>query len=216
MDTTEMDAERYATELIHEDDALQRVREKIAEHGMPQISINPVYGRLLTLLVATSGAREVLEIGALGGYSGICLARGLSSGGRLVSRERDADYARFAEQNVRDAGLGGRITLEYRVGDAHESLAALRHERHRFDFFFIDAEKEGYPAYLDAALTIARPGALIVADNAIYHGRVLDPADGSDATRAMRDFNRELMTHPRLTAVILPAFDGLALARVNS
>jgi len=216
MELVEMDAERYAAAMVPEDDALRRVHERIAEHGMPQISVAPVYGRLLTLLVAASGARDVLEIGALGGYSGICLARGLGEGGRLVSLERDPEYARLAEQNVRDAGLGGRVALEYRVGDAHATLADLAHEGRRFDFFFIDAEKEGYPAYLDAALALARPGALIAADNAILHGRVLDPADGSEAARALRDFNRELTGHPRLTAVILPAYDGLALARVSS
>jgi caffeoyl-CoA O-methyltransferase len=208
-----MEPEAYVEDLLAEDEVLQRVRQRSTEAGLPPISVRPVYARLLTLLVAASGARRVLEIGTLGGYSALCMARGLGSEGRVLSLEINEAHARVAENNLREAGFGDRV--EIRVGDAHQSLRALEQEPERFDFCFIDADKESYPAYLESALRLAAPGALIAADNALYHGRALDPQDGTAAARAVRAFNRTLMSHPRLTAVILPAFDGLALARVK-
>jgi caffeoyl-CoA O-methyltransferase len=208
-----MQPEDYLLELLGEEAELRRIRERTQEAGMPPIAIAPVYGRLLTLLVAACGGRDVLEIGTLGGYGAACLARGLSGGERVLTLEIDEAHARVAEQNLQEAGLGGRV--EIRQGDARESLRALAAEGRQFDFFFIDADKESYPQYLEACLRLARPGALIAADNALFHGRVVDPQDGSDAARALRAFNRSLMSDPRLTAVILPAYDGLALARVR-
>jgi caffeoyl-CoA O-methyltransferase len=208
-----MDAEQYVGGLFVEDEALRRIRETSVEAGLPPISIAPVFGRLLGMLAAVGGCRDVLEVGTLGGYSALCIARGLADGGRIVSLERDPRHAEVARRNLDGAGVGERV--EIRLGEAAESLAALDAAGDRFDFVFIDADKEGYPRYLEAALRLTRPGALIAADNAIYHGRVADPGDGSDAARAVREFNRTLMTHPRLEAVILPAYDGLALARVR-
>jgi caffeoyl-CoA O-methyltransferase len=207
-----MDRDEYLDGLLGEDEVLRHVRERIAELGMPSISIRPMYGRLLTILVAASDAREVLEIGLLGGYSAICLARGLRNGGRVTSLELRDDYAAVAAEHLAHAAL--RDQVEIRVGVARESLAALAAEGRSFDFVFIDADKESYPHYLEAALRIANPGALIVADNALYHGRVLDPQDGSEPARALREFNRRVMTDSRLTSAILPAYDGLAIARV--
>jgi len=209
-----MDREAYLDGLLAEDEVLRGVRERIEARGMRPISVAPGYGRLLTVLVRGCRAREVLEIGALGGYSGICLARGLpEQGGRLTSLELEADYARFAEENLRAAGLGDRV--EYRVGPALDGMEALEREGRRFDFFFVDADKENYPAYLDLALRLARPGALIAADNALLQDRVLDPDDTSDAAGAMRRFDLAFSRHPRLTSVILPAYDGLGLAVVD-
>lgn len=208
-----MDRGGYVEALLGSDPDLDRVRRRMAEEGLPEIAIAPVYGRLLTLLVLARGAREVLEIGALGGYSGICLARGLSEGGRLTSLEIREDYARLAHESLSSAGLGERV--EYRIGDAHESLAALEREGRRFDLFFLDADKEGLPAYLEAAIRLSSPGALVVADNALWKDRVLDPDDDSPETRAVRRLNRMVSEHPALTGVVLPAFDGLAIARVN-
>jgi caffeoyl-CoA O-methyltransferase len=208
-----MNPEDYAVELLGDDEVLRRVQERSREAGLPTIAVMPVYGRLLTLLVASSRAERVLEIGTLGGYSAICLARGVGAGGRVLSLEIDTAHASVAEQNLREAGVADRVTI--RVGDAHESLRALEHAGERFDFFFIDADKESYPQYLDAVLRLSRPGALVAADNALFHGRVLDPQDGSDAARALREFTRILTTDPRLSAVLLPAYDGLLLARVE-
>jgi caffeoyl-CoA O-methyltransferase len=208
-----MDTTSYLDGLLAEDEALRRIRDRSAEAGLPAIAIAPMYGRLLGLLAAVRGARDVLEIGTLGGYSALCLVRGLAAGGRVVSLEIDARHAEVAERNLREAGVGDRV--EIRVGDAMASLQALEAEGERFDLVFIDADKERYPHYLEAALRMARPGALIAADNALLRGRVADPREGSDDVRAMREFNRTLMAHPRLEAVILPAFDGLGLARVR-
>lgn len=205
-------AESYIEALYERDSELERVLASIREAGMPEISVASGYGRLLTLLVASSGAGRILEIGALGGYSGICLARGLGDGGSLLSLELSAEYADLAKRNLTAAGLGDKAA--YRVGDASRSLAELEREGARFDFFFIDADKENYPHYLQSCLRLAAPGALIAADNTLLHGRTFETDKQGPAVLAMREFNREIASHPRLRGVLLPAYDGLALARV--
>ncbi|MFC5529899.1 O-methyltransferase [Cohnella yongneupensis] len=205
-------ADDYFDGLFPPDEQLTRVKEAIAAAGMPQISVAPGYGRLLTMLVAMSGAKRVLEIGALGGYSGICLARGLPASGRLTSLELRADYAAFAHKNVTEAGYGERT--EYIVGDAKESLAQLADEGARFDFFFIDADKDNYPYYLDACIGLANAGAIIAADNTLLRGRTVDPAKQGPSVQAVRAFNKRIANDPNLQGVHLPSYDGLALARV--
>ncbi|HZG87163.1 O-methyltransferase [Paenibacillus sp.] len=209
-----MDAERYTEALYEgkEDAALRRVLDSIKERNMPDISVKPGYGRLLTLLVAASGAKDVLEIGALAGYSGICLARGLPPGGSLVSLELKAEYAELAHANLTAAGFGDRVT--YRVGEALPQLEALAAEGRAFDFFFIDADKGNYPNYLDWALRLGRPGAIIIGDNTLMKGRIVEEASTSPSVRAMRAFNERIAHDPRLTSVMLPAYDGLAIARI--
>lgn len=206
--------EQYIDGLYHTDDDLQRVVEAIASHDMPQISIPAGYGRLLTILVKMSGAKRILEIGALGGYSGICLARGLGSDGRLLSLELKDDYAKVAHANLQAAGLGDKVS--YRTGDAKQSLQELIDAKERFDFFFIDADKGGYPFYLQSALQLAQPGAIIVGDNTLQGGRIKDILNESPSVLAMREFNHTMATHPKLNSTILPAYDGLAIARVKS
>lgn len=208
-----MDADQY-TESLHETDKqLEKVLETIRANGMPEISVKPGYGRLLTLLVAASGAKRVLEIGALGGYSGICLARGLGAGGELISLELKQEYADLAKQNLTEAGFGGMVS--YRVGEALESLEALAAEGETFDFFFIDADKGNYPNYLEWALRLGNPGALIVGDNTLMKGRIMDPETTSPSVAAMRVFNERMTSDPRLDGVVLPAYDGLAIARLR-
>lgn len=202
----------YFDSLYPLDETLKRVEETIAAAGMPAISVAPGYGRLLTLLVAASGAKRALEIGALGGYSGICLARGLPADGKLVSLELRADYAALAQANVASAGFGA--VAEYRVGEAAAGLAALEREGARFGFFFIDADKENYPNYLEACIRLAEPGAIIAADNTLLRGRTIDPARQGPSVQAVRDFNRTIAVDSRLQGVHLPAYDGLAIARV--
>lgn len=206
-------AEDYVGGLLGFDPDLARAAEGIAAAGMKDISIAPGYGRLLTVLASLSGAKEALEIGALGGISGICIARGLPEGGRLTSLELQQDYAGLAHEHLKAAGLGERI--EYRVGDAKATLAELEAEGRRFGFFFIDADKEGYPIYLDYALRLAEPGAVITADNTLLRGRVGDPAKQGPSVTAMRAFNERILNDPRLTGTILPAYDGLAVAIVK-
>ncbi|RXZ82229.1 O-methyltransferase [Paenibacillaceae bacterium] len=205
--------EQYIEELYPADADLERASKGIREAGMPEISIAPGYGRLLTMLVRMSGAKEVLEIGALGGYSGICLCRGFGQGGRLTSLELEQRFADVAQEHVSQAGFGGQTT--YRIGDAKQSLAALVEEGRKFDFFFIDADKEGYPLYLDYAIQLANPGAIIAADNVLLRGRVADPAKNSSSVVAMRTFNERFAADERLDSLILSAYDGLALAVVK-
>lgn len=209
-----MTQEAYADSLYAQDEVLEQVKASIRDCGMPDISVAPGYGRLLTLLVRASGAKRVLEIGALGGYSGICLARGLGPDGRLVSLELKREYAELALANLTQAGFGERV--EYRVGEALVHLQRLAEEGQRFDFYFIDADKGNYPKYLDWAIRLANPGAMIVGDNTFLRGRTLDPHDNGNSARQIRRFNELIATDPRLESTILPAYDGLAIARVKS
>lgn len=205
--------EEYVDSLYVRDVDLERVKEGIRALGMPEISIASGYGRLLTLLVQTSGAQNILEIGALGGYSGICLARGLQEGGKLLSLELKQEYADVAYNHLQQAGLGEKV--DYLVGDAMETLKGLAAEKRRYDFFFIDADKGSYPHYLEFSIQLSNPGALIVGDNTSMHGRVLNPAENGGSVKAMRQFNEQIATDPRLESTILPAYDGLAIARVK-
>lgn len=208
-----LSAEQYVESLYEADPHLERVKEGIRANNMPEISIAPGYGRLLTLLVRMSGAKRILEIGALGGYSGICLARGLGKDGKLTSLELEQKYADLAYRHLQEAGLGDKV--EYRVGEALVSLEQLEREGARFDFFFIDADKGNYPNYLEWAIKLANPGAIIAGDNTLLHGRVMDQEQQSNSVKAMREFNRKMATDPRLESTILPAYDGLAIARVK-
>ncbi|MDQ0058465.1 O-methyltransferase [Paenibacillus harenae] len=205
--------EQYVDSLYAKDADLERVKTVLAERGMPDISVAEGYGRLLTMLVRLKGADSVLEIGALGGYSGICLARGMGEEGKLVSLELLQHYADVAKANMEAAGLGGKV--EYFVGDAKESLARLATEGRKFDFFFIDADKEGYPVYLGYAMELAKPGALIVGDNIFLRGRTIDDAKQGPAVRAVRSFNERIATDERLLSTVIPGYDGLAIAIVK-
>jgi len=183
--------------------------------GLPDINVSPNQGRLMQLLVATAGARRILEIGTLGGYSAIHLARALPEDGALISLEIDEHHAGVARKNVDRAGLSGIV--EVRVGDAHGLLAALvEGGEGPFDVIFIDADKESYPEYLEASLRLLRPGSLILGDNTIRGGTVLDPKE--EAARSTREFNRLVAENPRLYGIVLPLIreriDGLTIARV--
>ncbi|MBP1989290.1 O-methyltransferase [Paenibacillus eucommiae] len=206
-------AEDYVEALFAQDTVLEKVKEGIRTRNMPEISIAPGYGRLLTLLVKMNGAKRALEIGALGGYSGICIARGLDPDGLLVSLELKQEFADVARQHLSDAGLGSLV--EYRVGEALVHLQKLQEEGAKFDFFFIDADKVNYPNYLEWALKLANPGAIIVGDNTLMHGRVQDPAQTKASIQAMRLFNQQIAQDDRLDSTIIPAYDGLAIARVR-
>lgn len=206
-------ADRYVESLYETDADLERVNEAIRRHGMPEISVAPGYGRLLTMLVRLSGANRLLEIGALGGYSGICLARGLNEGGKLLSLELKEEFASVAKENLTAAGFGD--VVEYRIGEALDSLERLDEEGAAFDFFFIDADKGNYVNYLDWAIRLAAPGALIVGDNALLHGKTMDPEAKGNSVAVVREFNKRIATDPRLESTILPAYDGLCIARVK-
>lgn len=206
--------ERYIETLFPPDPHLAHVKETLRQAGIHDISVAAGYGRLLTFLVRMAGAGRALEIGALGGYSGICIAKGLPADGRLVSLELNPDYASLAHSNMRRAGFGDMV--EYRTGEALHRLKELQEEGCRFDFFFIDADKGNYPAYLELAVELANPGALIAGDNIFLRGKTLSPSSLGHSATQVRLFNERIANDPRLESVILPAYDGLALARVRN
>ena len=166
----------------------------------------------MQLLAEISGARRILEVGALGGYSTIYLARALPEDGSLVSLELDEEYARIARDNIERAGLSEKV--EVRVGDARELLSQMREA---FDLVFIDADKEGYPAYLEHALRLSRSGSLILADNTIFGGAVMDYSEQEG--RYLREFNDRVVADERLSSTIIPLLrervDGMTVCRVR-
>lgn len=197
--------------FAREDEVLSALREEADRVGLPPISIAPDTGRLLQVLLAAIGARRVLEVGTLGGYSTIWIARALPDDGRVITLEVDAHHADFAARYLRRAGLDSRV--EIRQGRALDLLPALDGEL--FDAAFLDADKEPLPTYLDWALRLVRPGGLIIADNALWGGRVLDESVTDDATRGVREFNRRFASDPRITGIILPMADGVAVGTVR-
>ena len=197
------------------DEVLEATLRDSRRGGLPEINVSPNQGRLLRLFVEIAGARRILEIGTLGGYSAIHLARGLPEDGALISLEIDEHHADVARNNIERAGLSDKV--EIRVGDAHEILSDLTEDDEGpFDLVFIDADKEGYPDYLDASLRLVRPGSLILGDNTVRGGTVLDPQE--ETARATREFNRRVAEDPGLFGIVLPLIreriDGLTIARV--
>jgi len=194
-----------------EDELLASLREEADRTGLPPIAISADEGRLLQVLLTAVNARRVLEVGTLGGYSAICMARALPPGGQLLSVEINEQHAAFARRYVDRAGLADRI--EVRVGRALDVLPSLDGEH--FDAIFLDADKEPLPTYFDWALRLVRPGGLIIADNALWGGRVYDADDSDDRTRGVREFNRRMATDPRVLGIIVPTHDGVAVAVVR-
>lgn len=188
---------------------LRSIREAIPKRGLPAIAVRPEEGRFLQALAAACQARLAVEIGTLGGYSAVWIARGMLADGRLITLEREAAHARVAEDHLQLAGLSDQV--EVRVGNAHDLLPGLT-ELGPFDFVFIDAEKQGYLDYLEWSLSNLRPGGIIAAHNAFRGGRVVDPDITADALEISREFNRRLANDPRLIASVFPAGDGTAFA----
>ncbi len=188
-----------------EDDALHGAREAAVRAGLPAISIKPEEGRFLELIARACGARRAVEIGTLGGYSGIWIARGLALGGRLITLDASAAHAAVAREAFARAGLADRV--EVIVGDAHRTLDEIA-PRGPFDFCFIDAEKTGYGAYLDWALANVRVGGAIAAHNAFRGGDLLDERVRDADTEAVRAVAARFASEPRLCATIFPAGDG--------
>lgn len=208
-----------ADTLIGSDRALEDALRDSDAAGLPSIAVSSAYGQLLHLLVRGMSAKRILEIGTLGGYSAIWLARGLPPDGRLVTLELSSKHAKVARTNIDRAGVGSRA--EIRVGPAQDSLRALAAEHAApFDFVFIDADKAGYPDYLRLSLPLCRPGAMIVADNIVREGEVANAASTDENVRAVRAFNEALAADPRVKATIIQTvgvkkYDGFALAVVT-
>src|SRR5215210_6481851 len=210
--------DRYVEErFAPQDEALEAAVWESQRAGLPQIQVSPNEAKLLQLLAEIVGARRILEVGTLGGYSAIHFGRALPEDGALISLEIDQRHAEVARENVERAGLSDKV--EIRVGDARELLARIaENDEGPFDIVFIDADKEGYPEYLEWAIRLSRPGSLILGDNAIRGGGVLDAGD--ESSRAICEFNEKLARDERLSALVLPLIreriDGLAIARVRA
>jgi predicted O-methyltransferase YrrM len=186
---------------------------------LPAIQVSPNQGRLLYLLTKISGARRVLEIGTLGGYSTTWLARALPDDGTLTSLELDPKHADVARKSVDRGGVGSRVTIE--VGPAEETLRRFIHQRvPPFDLVFIDADKPGYATYLDLSLQLSRPGTVVIADNLIRDGAVLHSAPDEENARAARSFNAKLAAERRLESIIIPVLgkriDGMSISIVRA
>ncbi|WP_285733677.1 O-methyltransferase [Nocardiopsis sp. ATB16-24] len=174
------------------------------------MQIGPEQGVFTTLLTRICGAREIVEVGTFTGYSSLCFARGLPDDGRLLALDISEEWTSVARRYWERAGVADKITL--RIGPALESLRELPEEP-RFDLAFLDADKEGYVDYWEELVPRVRPGGLILADNTLSHGRVVDTTNTSPAVQGIRDFNRRLVEDDRVTQVLLPLGDGLTLAR---
>ena len=212
--------DQYISRLFDLDDAiLQQALVDSEAAGLPSIAVSPPQGMLLMLLGRAVAARNILEIGTLGGYSAIWLARGLAENGRLITLEYSPLHAEVARANIDRAGLTDRV--EVRVGPAQSTLPQLAAENPEpFDLIFIDADKPGYVEYLQWSLRLSRPGTLIIADNVVRDGRVIDPADQEANVEGVRQFNQALAAEPRVSATILQTvgskgYDGLAIAVVD-
>jgi predicted O-methyltransferase YrrM len=199
--------------FIDEDEVLKSIAPGLEEREMPQISVPPEVGKTLYLLAKMSGAKRVLEIGALGGYSTIWLARALPETGKVISLEISQKHADFAAENVAKAGLEDRVT--FLVGDAMKSLEELARKGERFDFVFIDADKPNYINYLEKAIQLSQPGGVIAADNLFQHGRIFDENDQAPSPRTIRNFNSQIAGDPRLESILLTIGDGLGVSPIK-
>jgi predicted O-methyltransferase YrrM len=206
----------YITDLlVPRDPMLEAALRASAEAGLPAIAVSPNQGKLLMMLAQCLGARRILEIGTLGAYSTIWLARGLADGGRLITLEADPKHAGVARSNIARAGLSE--VVEVRVGKALDTLPGLVNEG-PFDLIFIDADKVSYPEYLSWAVTLTRAGGLIVADNVVRKGAVIEPDSSDLNVQGVRRFNEILAAEPRLSATAIQTvgskgYDGFAIAR---
>jgi predicted O-methyltransferase YrrM len=215
--------DRYFSGLLTPaDPALEAALAANHAAGLPAIDVTPLQGKFLAMLVQISGARRVLELGTLGGYSTIWLARALPPGGQITSLELDPHHAEVARANLLNACVLDSVYLrvDLRVGPALDTLKALVADNAApFDLIFIDADKSGYPQYLEWSLKLSRPGTVIVADNVVRDGKVIDPESPDPNIRGVRRFTDLVAAEPRLSATVLQTvgakgYDGFALAIV--
>lgn len=213
--------DRYFTDLlIPADPVLEAALQASTAAGLPPINVAPNQGRLLHILALSHGARTILEIGTLGGYSTIWLARALPEGGRLITLEADPQHAAVARANIAHAGLADKV--EVRLGKALDTLPQLAAEGvGPFDLVFIDADKPNTAAYFAWALKLTRRGSLIITDNVVRNGGVIDPNSTDPNVQGVRQFNAALAAEPRVIATAFQTvgskgYDGLALALVTS
>jgi predicted O-methyltransferase YrrM len=212
--------DRYIGErLLGDDPVLEQAVQRSAAAGLPQIAVSPPQGKLLYLLARIHKAQRILELGTLGAYSTIWLGRALPTAGRLVTIEANPDFARVAAQNIATAGLSELIDL--RVGPALERLPELADEGPEpFDLVFIDADKQNTPEYFEWALSLTRPGGVIVTDNVVLAGAIADQQTDDARAAAMREFHELLAHEPRVSATTIQTvgskhYDGFNVALVQ-
>ncbi|MEO1519600.1 MAG: O-methyltransferase [Cyanobacteria bacterium J06633_2] len=221
MDTSRFEAvDQYISRLFApEDDVLIQVQQCLDAENLPAISVSPSQGKLLMMLARLCQAQRILEIGTLGGYSTIWLARSLPIDGRLVTIELEPRYAQVAQHNIDQAGLTSRV--EIRVGNALDLLPQLKTNIDTpFDMVFIDADKPPYVEYFQYALSMTRSGGLIVLDNVVRDGKLLDSESTDPKVKGVQRFTTMLANCPDVTSLILPSvgvkgYDGIAIALVN-
>jgi predicted O-methyltransferase YrrM len=206
-----------AGKLLGDDDALTAALAHNAAEGLPPIDVSAAQGKMLFLLAQTTGAKRILEVGTLGGYSTIWLARALPEGGALVTLELEAHHAAVARANLERAGVADKVDI--RVGPAADSLAAMATGA-PFDFVFIDADKQNNALYVDEAIRLGRSGTAIVVDNVVREGGVLDANSGDERIAGTRVLFDRLSADPRLDATAIQTvgakgWDGFVLARVR-
>ncbi|MEN2468660.1 O-methyltransferase [Burkholderia sp. GS2Y] len=210
----------FSATLVPSDDALDAALAASDAAGLPAINVAPNQGKLLQLLATIRGARRILEVGTLGGYSTIWLARALPQGGTLVTLELNPEHAKVATQNIARAGFAEVVSVI--VGSAKDSLARLVDAGEPpFDFIFIDADKDNNPVYLDAALKLSRPGTVIVVDNVVRGGRVADPDNREPDVVGVRDGFARLVAEPKLTTTAVQTvgqkgWDGFSISIVGA
>ena len=207
--------QNYVLETFHPEDAvLLEIRKRAAEEGLPDIHVGPMDGLHLEVIARAMGARKIVEIGTLAGYSGVCLARALPQGGKIYCFEYEPKHAEVSRESFKKAGLSDKA--EILVGDALGNLPKIENQG-LFDLVFIDADKPGYPAYLQWAMKHLRVGGVVLGDNTFSGGRVADPANEKEGpkaatVKAIRLFNKTLTQDPRFRATVLPTGEGLTFA----
>ncbi len=198
---------------VRESEVQRRLREETAGHEWALMQISPEQGALMALLAELIGARRALEVGVFTGYSALAVAQAMGADGRLTALDINADYTETARRYWAEAGLAERIEL--RLGDARESLAALRAEGREgaYDIAFIDADKSGYDIYYEHCLALVRPGGLILIDNTFHMGQIAEPVRWGENAPVVDALNRKIRDDERVTIAMLPLGDGLTICR---
>ena len=201
-----------------EDEVLKKTKQSIVENGMPEISVSANQGRFLYVMAKLCNAKRILEIGALGGYSTIWLARALDKTGKLTTIELEPEHAKVAKDNITRAGLSDKV--EVLVGDALKILPELEKDKAQFDLIFIDAEKTQYVSYFNYALKMSRKGTVIIADNVIREGKILEENSPDEAVIGAKKYNEMLSDNDKVITSILQQvghknYDGIAISIVK-
>ncbi|HWI50243.1 MAG TPA: O-methyltransferase [Rummeliibacillus sp.] len=204
--------------LIPFDPTLEQVQQSNKQAGIPDINVSVTHGKLLYLLAKLKGAKNILEIGTLGGYSSIWMARALSETGKLYTLEFNPEYAKIAEQNIRQAGYQDKV--EVIVGKALDTLPILEEKKLLFDLIFIDADKENYSHYLKWSLKLANSGALIIADNVVRDGKVFDETSEDVLVKGVQQFMDLLVNNPAIDSTAIQTvgvkgYDGFMIGIVK-